>query len=644
VLLARIRPYLSLVILGVSLLILVVAGVFLYQWINRLSELDRQHDQQDLVAGMVNLERGFSADLAETVTSFRPIARVHAPNSWGTFLFESYSEWRSTTRWPGLIHSISIAVRSRRGKISFETFDPATGDFEPQPWPSDLTRFQEVLQNDTFVHRFRLPFAVHGFASILADNHVVLAVPVFNLLPGGQPNALAADSEPPDQLRRARPPGPPPGVQPAGPGSLPWPRGGFLRRADFELVGWSFLELDQQYLKSRVLPALVKQYFTDAGLRRFHVAIITGDPPHIIYTSESSLKAADFSTYDARIVLFAPRIQYLFFGRDGAPRPGARRRRSRVSNPRGDESTSADVLPPPELRWQVRGSADSAAWALVARDRLGSLDVEVNAVRRRNLTIAFGTLFLLAMSIGTLVVASHRSAVLARRQMEFVAGISHELRTPLAVIESAAHNLAHGLVEDPGRVKQYGQAIQTEGRRLSSMVQQTLGYAALQSGRQRYEFTSVSVPEVLDRAWAEFAAAFEETGWTVEKEISSDIPTVEADPRVLESAVKNLLSNALKYASQGKWVRISARTVHKLIGREVVISVEDRGPGIDPGDLPHIFEPFYRGRRVIASSTAGAGLGLSLVAEHLQAHQGRVAAQNAKPKGARFLLYLPCSS
>ncbi|MGH7868767.1 MAG: sensor histidine kinase, partial [Candidatus Dormibacteraceae bacterium] len=213
--------------------------------------------------------------------------------------------------------------------------------------------------------------------------------------------------------------------------------------------------------------------------------------------------------------------------------------------------------------------------------------------------------------------------------------------TPLTVIESAAHNLAQGLVGDPERVKQYGQAIQTEGRRLSNLIQQTLGYAALQSGKQHYEFRAVSVTEVLDRAWSAFATVFEEGGWTVEKEISPDIPPVEADPQVLESAIKNLLSNALKYASQGKWLRITAKTAYKLRGKEVVIMVEDRGPGIDPGDLPHIFEPFYRGRKVIASSTSGAGLGLSLVAEHVQAHQGHVAAQNTKPRGARFTLYFP---
>jgi len=420
-----------------------------------------------------------------------------------------------------------------------------------------------------------------------------------------------------------------------------------LRFTNFQLTGWCFLELDPAYLKSRVLPSLVQQYFGASGLAKYYAAVIAGQPPKIIYASDPSLTPATFSVYDAKITLFAPRIRFAVIPRSPGPLAGEQRLRRRPDLMGGPTQPGPPNPPgplnPSTRRWRQLVSPNPLAWQLVARDKLGSLEAEVNGIRRRNLAIAFGTLFLLALTIGMLVIAARRASVLAQRQMEFVAGISHELRTPLTVIESAAHNLAQGLVGDPGRIQQYGQAIQTEGRRLSNLIQQTLGYAALQSGRQRYEFRPVSVAEVLDRAWADFGPAFEENGWVVEKDLSRDIPPVNADPRVLESAIKNLLSNALKYASQGKWLRITARTAHRWRGKEIIISVEDRGPGIDLGDLPHIFEPFYRGRKVVASSTSGAGLGLSLVAEHLLAHQGHVAAQNLKPRGVKFILYLPCS-
>ena len=632
----RIRTHLSLIFLAVTAAILLVAGIFIYRWINRLSQLDRQNDQANLEAGMMNLERGFSTEMAEMVVSFRPISRTRAEKSWGTNLLESYSQWRTTARWPQLIHSVSIAVRPQNGKLSFETFEPGTGGFSPRDWPSSLSVFQDTLKNDALIHNFRLPFLPRGFASLLVEGTPVLAVPLFSPLAGKE--FYSSETE-------TRPPGPARGLllapsePPDRPGPPEWSRIQALHLANFELTGWCFLNLDLATLKSHVFPTLVQQSFGVSGLAKYHVGIITGNPPQIIYASDPSLTAASFSVYDAKVTLYAPRMRF------GAHRSGrgfhARYPRSAGRPDLAEEPGPPGPPPPPG--WRIRASADPRAWQLVARDQRGSLDAEVNANLHANLAIAFGTLFLLALSIGMLVIAAHRARLLAHRQMEFVAGISHELRTPLTVIESAAHNLARGLVGDPERVQQYGQAIQNEGRRLSNLIQQTLGYAALQSGRQHYEFMPVSVTEILDRAWTSFAPSFEEGGWVVEKEVSPDIPPVRADPQVLESAIKNLFSNALKYASQGKWLRITARPVHRWRGKEVVITVEDRGPGIDLGDLPHIFEPFYRGRKVVASATSGAGLGLSLVASHLLAHQGHVAAQNLKPRGVKFMLYLPCS-
>ena len=629
---ARIRTRLSLIFIVVSVAILLVAGVFIYRWINRLSQLDRQNDQTNLEAGMMDLERGFSAELAEMVVSFRPISRTRAGKSWGTNLLESYSQWRTTTRWPELIHSVSIAVRSESGKVRFETFDPRTGDFFPREWPASLSLFQETLQNDAFIHKFRLPFLPRGFASLLVEGSPVLAVPLFSPLSGKESYSSEMGAGPPDLAHGLLPPPPEP---PNGLGSPDWSRIQGLRPSNFELTGWCFLNLDLANLKSHVFPTLVQRSFGVSGLAKYHVAIITGNPPQIIYVSNPSLTASSFSAYDAKITLYAARMRF-------GPFRSGRGLRPRYQRAPGRPDLAGGPGPPPRPGWRVRASANPSAWQLVARDQRGSLDAEVNANRSRNLAIAFGTLLLLALSIGMLVMAARRARLLAQRQMKFVAGISHELRTPLTVIESAAHNLAQGLVGDPKRVEQYGQAIQNEGRRLSNLIQQTLGYAALQSGRQHYEFMPVSVTEILDRAWAPFAPSFEDGGWVVEKDVSQDIPPVKADPQVLESAIKNLFSNALKYASQGKWLRITARPVYRWRGKEVIITVEDRGPGIDRGDLPHIFEPFYRGRKVVASATSGAGLGLSLVAAHLLAHQGHVAAQNLKPRGVKFVLYLPC--
>ena len=118
-------------------------------------------------------------------------------------------------------------------------------------------------------------------------------------------------------------------------------------------------------------------------------------------------------------------------------------------------------------RSEVPGSGggrgrDFARWALLVQHESGSLEAAVGRVRRRNLVISFGVLMLLTVSVGLLALSSRRSHRLARQQLEFVAGVSHELRTPVAVIRSAAENLASGVVASGDRVKQYGQAIETD--------------------------------------------------------------------------------------------------------------------------------------------------------------------------------------
>jgi signal transduction histidine kinase len=223
--------------------------------------------------------------------------------------------------------------------------------------------------------------------------------------------------------------------------------------------------------------------------------------------------------------------------------------------------------------------------------------------------------------------------------MEFVAGISHELRTPLSVIQSAGFNLSHGVAVQSEKIQQYGTVIQAESKRLSDMLEQILNYAGIQSGREHYQFQVTEISPLLHKLLSEFQKTFDDRGWSVEQHIDEGLPPVLADTRTLESAIRNLIENALKYASTGKWLRLTAATAHSR--KEVVVTVEDHGPGIDPADLPHIFEPFYRGKKVLASSVPGAGLGLSLLQRYFKAHGGSVRLVNSPGRGTSFILYLP---
>ena len=141
-------------------------------------------------------------------------------------------------------------------------------------------------------------------------------------------------------------------------------------------------------------------------------------------------------------------------------------------------------------------------WRLLVRHRAGSLEAAVSHARWRNLGLSFGILMLMTVSVGLIVIAARRAQALARQQMEFVAGVSHELRTPVSVIAAAADNLAQGVVTEPGRVKQYGSAIQTEARRLADTVERVLQFAGIQAGRASGHRVAVSPAEIVEEALA----------------------------------------------------------------------------------------------------------------------------------------------
>ena len=124
----------------------------------------------------------------------------------------------------------------------------------------------------------------------------------------------------------------------------------------------------------------------------------------------------------------------------------------------------------------------------------------------------------------------------------------------------------------------------------------------------------------------------------------------------LRSALQNLISNAVKYGGDARWLRVSAVAGYAPAGRghtvaqsrhfhdsgnPVTFTVEDRGLGIDPEDRKHIFEPFYRGRDAVSQQIQGSGLGLNLVMRIALAHDGRVTASSEPGKGSMFALTLP---
>jgi signal transduction histidine kinase len=223
-------------------------------------------------------------------------------------------------------------------------------------------------------------------------------------------------------------------------------------------------------------------------------------------------------------------------------------------------------------------------------------------------------------------------------QVEFVAGVSHELRTPLAVISSAADNLTDGIIESKPQIKLYGTLIRNEARRLEGMMEHILEFASGQK-RRTYDPKLLCVDDLIARALSFCSSTIQDAGFTVDQSIAPGLAPVLAEEHGLLQCLQNLIVNAVKYGGEKRWIGIDAHMESNF----VVISVADRGLGIDADDLPYIFDAFYRGKSATDAQIHGTGLGLSLAKSFAQAAGGNITVKSEPGQGTCFTLRLPAA-
>jgi two-component system sensor histidine kinase BaeS len=213
-----------------------------------------------------------------------------------------------------------------------------------------------------------------------------------------------------------------------------------------------------------------------------------------------------------------------------------------------------------------------------------------------------------------------------------VADVAHELRTPIAVLQAGHEALLDGVVE-PTPVE-LG-SLRDEVLRLARMVGDLQMLAAADAAALNLSRRDCDLASLAAAAAGSLARRFEAAGVTLDQELSP--VRVSADPHWLHQVITNLLTNALKFTPAGGRVTISTRQD----GAEAVLRVSDTGAGIPAGDLPRIFDRFWRGQQ--AAQISGSGVGLAVAAELAQAHGGRLAASSQPGHGTQMTLTLPRS-
>jgi signal transduction histidine kinase len=217
----------------------------------------------------------------------------------------------------------------------------------------------------------------------------------------------------------------------------------------------------------------------------------------------------------------------------------------------------------------------------------------------------------------------------------FVATVSHELRTPLTSILGFAELLL-ARPFPPERRHEFVTIIHRETLRLTRLINDFLDLQRIESGRQVFHMARVDLPPLLREIALVFHA---EDSHPVHLDVSDALPPVKADADRIRQVLTNLLSNAVKFSPYGAKVTVGAR--HE--GDHVRLWVADRGVGIPPEAIPHLFGKFFRVDNEETRRVGGTGLGLALVKEIIEAHHGHVGVESVYGQGSTFTFTLPLS-
>ncbi len=229
-------------------------------------------------------------------------------------------------------------------------------------------------------------------------------------------------------------------------------------------------------------------------------------------------------------------------------------------------------------------------------------------------------------------------ATAQRLRQQLVADVAHELRTPLANIHGYLEAIEDGVVAPDETTLGI---LREEAAGLNRLIDDLQDLAQAEAGELRLDCQAVAPAELLDRAAGAFRARAEERGVTLSVTApAADLPSVDVDTGRIAQVLRNLLQNALTHTPPGGQIRLGARALDR---HWVEIAVEDSGAGVPPGDLPHIFERFYRVDSSRSRATGGSGLGLTIARQIVTAHGGRIDVASELGRGSRFTFTLPAA-
>lgn len=231
--------------------------------------------------------------------------------------------------------------------------------------------------------------------------------------------------------------------------------------------------------------------------------------------------------------------------------------------------------------------------------------------------------------------ANLRLTELDALKSKFVSDVSHELRTPISNLRIYLEMLEEAR---PEKRERYRAVLQEETRRLENLVRDILDLSRLEMGIISIEMDWQKFNEVVEQVVVANQPRAEAKGLALTYDLGQNLPKIWADASQMNQAVSNLVANAINYTTDGE---ILVTTSFDPENQRIHLTVEDTGLGIEPEDLPHLFDRFYRGKHAGQSTIPGTGLGLAITKEIVDRHGGTIDVDSTLGKGTIFTLDLP---
>jgi len=292
--------------------------------------------------------------------------------------------------------------------------------------------------------------------------------------------------------------------------------------------------------------------------------------------------------------------------------------------------------------WSVPLGAGLSFWELRPTHRF--VEQERSAARLQYgvfVGITVLAVFALLVVVWGLIHVVQKEIALSQLKSAFVADVSHELKTPLALIRLFGETLAEGRVTDPAKQREYFEIIQRESTRLTHLIDNILDFARIEAGRKEYRLAPVDVGEVVRSTYDSYRHDLDHNGFEHRLTVAADLPRIDADPDAISQALLNLMSNAVKYCDDERFLSVEVSPETRRGRHGVLIAVHDRGIGIAPEVRPYLFEGFYRAADERVRKRRGTGLGLAVVKHIVEVHGGCIDVESRLVKGSTFRIFLP---